>query len=128
MNLSKGWRYRVVAGFLLAPVLPAFYTVILYGQPWAFPVGLALAYPSALVIGLPAFLVLHHYRREGWSTLATCGAFCAVPSLLIYWRVHTPDHFEPFNWDNSVYLVAWGIVSGLVFWLIVSAGEADGTL
>ena len=34
---------RIVLGFVLAPLLPAFYATMFFAQPWAFPIGVALS-------------------------------------------------------------------------------------
>jgi hypothetical protein len=54
---------RIVLGFAVAPLLPAFYTALLFAQPWAFPFGILASFPAALMVGLPAFLMLRRHRR-----------------------------------------------------------------
>lgn len=118
---------RVVLGFALAPMLPAFYATLFFAQPWAFPYGIVLAYPSALLIGLPLYLLLRKRERLGWWQLALVGMVCAVPSILAYHHVGTPPHLEPFEWLSAFYLEAWGGFTGLGFWLLAVAGNSPVT-
>lgn len=115
---------RVVLGFALSPMLPAFYATLFFAQPWAFPYGIALAYPSALLIGLPMYLVLRQRQRLGWWQLSLVGMLCAVPTVLAYRYVGTPPHLEPFEWLSALYLEAWGGFTGLSFWLLSVAGAS----
>lgn len=114
---------RLMLGFALAPMLPAFYSALFFAQPWAFPIGVALAYPTALLLGLPLFLGL---RRQGWLSwwqLSMGGTLCALPLVLLYWQVGTPPHLEAFDWLNGLSLAAWGGFSGLSFWLLAISGK-----
>lgn len=115
---------RIVLGFLLAPLLPAFYATMFFAQPWAFPIGLALSYPAALLFGLPLFLA---FRSQGWLKwwhMTLCGLLCAVPLLLLYWQVGQPPHLEAFGLLNALVLEAWGGFAGLSFWLLAIAGTS----
>lgn len=117
----------MVLGFALAPMLPAFYAALFFAQPWAFPYGVALSYPSALLIGLPLYLALRQRRRLGWWQLSLAGMVCAVPAIVIYRHVGTPAHLEPFEWLSAFYLEAWGAFTGLSFWLLAVAGSTPVT-
>ena len=77
-------KRRVILGFILVPLLPGFYAALLFGQPWTFPIGLGLSYPTALLFGMPLFLVL---RRQGWLAwwqFGLCGAVCVLPLEILY--------------------------------------------
>ena len=119
---------RVVLGFALTPMLPAFYATLFFAQPWAFPYGIALAYPAALLLGLPLYLGLRRRQRLGWWQLALAGMICAVPAVLAYRYAGTPPHLEPFDWLAALYLEAWGAFAGLSFWLLAVAGSAPVTV
>lgn len=119
---------RVMLGFALAPMLPAFYSALFFAQPWAFPIGVGLSYPAALLIGLPLFLLLRRHGRLGWWQLALCGAACALPAMLLYAWVGAPPHLEPFDLANGLYLELWGAFSGVSFWLIAVAGTSPVSL
>ena len=118
---------RVVLGFALTPMLPAFYATLFFAQPWAFPYGIALAYPAALLLGLPLYLGLRRRQRLGWWQLALAGMICAVPAVLAYRYAGTPPHLEPFDWLAALYLEAWGAFAGLSFWLLAVAGNTPVT-
>ena len=113
---------RVVLGFVLAPLLPAFYATMFFAQPWAFPIGLSLAYPTALLFGLPLFL---GFRRMGWLAwwqISLCGMLSTLPLLLLYWQLGAPPHLEAFDLFNALALEGWGAFAGLGFWLLAIAG------
>ncbi len=119
---------RVVLGFALSPMLPAFYATLFFAQPWCFPYGIALAYPAALLIGLPLYLGLRRRQRLGWWQLSLAGMICAVPAVVAYRVVGTPPHLQPFDWLGAAYLEAWGAFAGLSFWLLAVAGTAPVTV
>ncbi len=119
---------RVVLGFALAPMLPAFYATLFFAQPWAFPYGIALSYPAALLIGLPLYLALRRRNRLGWWQLGLVGMVCAIPAVLAYRHTGTPPHLEPFDWIGALCLEAWGAFTGLSFWLLSVAGTAPVTV
>ena len=113
---------RIVLGFVLAPLLPAFYATMFFAQPWAFPIGVALSYPAALLFGLPLFFA---FRRKGWLTwwhMSLCGLLCTLPLVILYWQIGTPPHLEAFGLVNALILAAWGAFAGLAFWLLSIAG------
>jgi hypothetical protein len=114
---------RVVLAFVLTPALPAFYAAMFFAQPWAFLVGTLFSYPAALLLGIPMYRLLKHFGHLGWWQLAGCGAVCAAPLLVTYWYIGRPARFEPFDLTNGLYVEAWGIFAGLVFWLIGVAGN-----
>ena len=119
---------RVVLGFILAPLLPAFYAAMFFAQPWAFPIGLALSYPAALLFGVPLFLLCRHKGWMGWWQMSLCGLLCALPLLLLYRHVGTPPHLEAFDLFNALVLEAWGAFTGLCFWLLAIAGASPVNL
>lgn len=121
-------RSRVVLGFALTPMLPAFYSALFFAQPWNFPIGVSLSYPAALLIGLPLFLLLRRRGWLGWWQLALCGVACAVPAMAAYAWVGTPPHLEPFDLVNALYLGLWGAFSGIAFWLLTVAGKSPVNL
>jgi len=118
----------VLLGFALSPMLPAFYAALFFAQPWCFPYGVALAYPSALLIGVPLYLGLRRSQRLGWWQLSLAGMVCAVPAVVAYRLVGAPPHLEPFDWLSAVYLEAWGAFTGLSFWLLALAGTTPVTV
>lgn len=119
---------RVVLAFVLAPLLPAFYAAMFFAQPWAFPIGVALSYPAALLFGVPLYLACRRCGWLAWWHLGLCGLLCALPLLLLYWRVGAPPHLEPFDPLNGLVLVAWGFFTGCCFWLLAVAGKSPMSL
>lgn len=80
MPSARRRAYRTVAAFVVAPMMPA---VILAGIVLAAggnsqTLGYAafagyIAYPFALVVGLPAFLVMRRKGWDGWRAYAMAG-------------------------------------------------------
>jgi hypothetical protein len=117
-------RNRVLLAFAVTPFLPGFYGALLFGQPWAFPVGLAVAYPVALVLGVPLLILMHRARRLEWWSFVITGIACTLPVLIGYaWMQHVP-HLESFSALNALIVLAWGAFSGACFWLIGVAGDS----
>lgn len=114
---------RVVLGLLLVPMLPGFYSTLLFGQPWAFPIGLLLAYPTALLIGVPLLFLFNRRGWLAWWQLGLCGAICVLPLQLLYWHFRTPPHLEAFSLVNVLLLQVWGLFAGLTFWLLAIFGD-----
>ena len=119
---------RVLLGFALTPMLPAFYAALFFAQPWAFAIGVSLSYPVALLLGLPLYVVLRRRKQLGWQPLTLVGMVCALPVVVLYWIVGTPPHLEPFGLVNALCLEAWGAFSGLCFWLLAVAGSSPLTV
>jgi len=114
----------MILGLVIVPLLPGFYSTLLFGQPWAFPMGLLLAYPTALLIGTPLILAFSHRNWLAWWQLCIAGALCALPLELLYWHVQTPPHLEAFTLGNALLLEGWGIFAGLGFWLLAISGTS----
>lgn len=112
----------MILGFALAPMLPGFYSTLLFGQPWAFPMGLILSYPTVLLLGFPLLIFLQRRNWLAWWQLGLCGAVCVLPLQFLYWYFKTPPHLEAFNLPNALLLEGWGLFTGLVFWLLAISG------
>jgi hypothetical protein len=115
---------RALLAFALVPMLPAFYSAIFFAQPWALPYGLLLAYPTAWLLGVPAFLLLRHRGWLQWWQFALAGGLCSLPAVALYWRHGAPPQLEPFSVLNAFYFAGWGVFAGLCFWLLAVAGAA----
>ena len=119
---------RILLGFILAPFLPTFYAALFFAQPWAFPIGLCLSYPAALLFGVPLFL---GFRRMGWLAwwqMSLGGLLCTVPLLLLYWQMGAPPHLGGFDLFNALVLEGWGAFAGFSFWLMAIAGTTPISL
>jgi hypothetical protein len=124
-NNSPSARTRIVLAFCFSPLLAPFYGAFLFAQPWALPIGLLITYPSAIVFGIPSFLLLRR-RSVGrqWWAFAAWGALCSTPALIVYAVCKEVPHLESFTPLNGLALVAWGTFSGLCFWLLGVAGDS----
>ncbi len=117
-------RGRVLLAFAVTPFLPGFYGALLFGQPWAFPVGLAVAYPIALLLGVPLLLLMRRANCMEWWAFVTAGLACVLPVLLGYAWIRDVPHLESFNAINALIVLASGAFSGACFWLIGVAGDS----
>jgi hypothetical protein len=92
------------------------------------PIGLALAYASTALLGIP--LVLYFDRRgvrEWWMYIAG-GTACSLPTILLYGLAPLPDHLQPFGPMPVLALLFWGGSSGIIFWMIGIAGDTHVSL
>jgi hypothetical protein len=116
-------RSRVLLAFAVTPFLPGFYGALLFGQPWAFPIGLAVAYPVSLLLGAPLLLMMRRADRLQWWWFLAAGVACAAPVLIGYAWLNDVPHLESFSTINALIVVAWGAFAGACFWVIAVAGE-----
>ena len=114
---------RVLLGFALAPLLPGFYATMFFAQPWAFPIGLAMSYPSALLFGLPLYLMGRRHGRTHWWACVIGGLISAAPAMVLYRIIGTPPHLEAFDLLNGLGVLLWGGFTGICFWLLALAGR-----
>ena len=118
-------RGRIVLAFFLSPLLAPFYGALFFAQPWALPIGLLITYPSAILFGIPSFLLLRRHRAgRQWWAFAAWGALCSIPALIVYAVCKEVPHLESYTLLNAAALVGWGTFSGLCFWLLGVAGDS----
>ena len=117
-------RGRILLAFAVTPFLPGFYGALLFGQPWAFPVGLAVAYPIVLLIGAPLLWLMRRANRLQWWAFVTAGIACTLPVVVGYAWMDDVPHLESFSALNALIVLAWGAFSGACFWLIGVAGDS----
>ncbi len=126
-SLSFGRKWRVVSAFLLAPLITAFALACaqppyLGGLPAVLKATVVFAliggYPAAILLGVPAFLILRRIARPSALNCAATGACVAtLPWLALalvtgFWR-------EAINFLAFLGIIATaGAVGGVVFWVI----------
>jgi len=125
---------RPVIGFLVAPVVGvALATVIVFGRetytvwPIYLFAGSAIAYASALLFGLPSYLVLKRITKLEWWQVALAGAVCGLPYWLISEYPYTTAYFQRQGVTNLILYVAAGVIAGLVFWAIIHGAAPSNT-
>jgi hypothetical protein len=116
---------RAVIGFLVAPVVGVAASTLaillpeFYGLWWIYLlVGSAIAYLSALVFGLPAYLLMKRVTRLHWWQVIAAGSVCGLPFWLVSEYPYTTAYFRNQAMTNLALYVASGAIAGLVFWLI----------
>lgn len=150
-ELARGGR--VLLAFLIAPGIAALALATFqpaYGglghyfyRVWRTTIayGLIGAYPSALIFGVPAFLILRNRIAGTWKNCAVVGAcVAAVPWLIIILVSPNADQasvggratvidgrLTVFGWLNYLQSVGFiaisGAFAGLLFWLVATGGR-----
>ena len=147
--------WRIIAAFLIVPGAAALLMAILMpafdgiSEPlervWRTAVLFALfgAYPTTLILGVPAFFML---RRHFDPKLISCSLTGAVVAALPWFSLTALSHsgsagiggratvidgsLTPYGWLTNLIFVgqiaAIGAVGGLLFWLIAAAGSGAG--
>jgi hypothetical protein len=125
---------RAVIGFLVAPVAGvALVTLIAFGREiysvwWIYLVaGSAIAYASALLFGLPSYLVMKRVTKLKWWQIAMAGGACGLPYWLISEYPYTTAYFHNQGLTNLFLYVAAGAIAGLVFWFITRGGAPSNS-
>ena len=126
---------RVIVGFVIAPAVPALVVLALQAgaiaqgrAEWGTSLFAVLGYATAVVVGLPAFLLLRRRLATSFVKYAALGtAIGVVPACVLF----LPDVVA--GWDarheHAVLLLGnlWraalggavlGCVSAVVFWLV----------
>lgn len=135
MPSARGRAYRTVAGFVVAPMMPALILagVVLAAGGNSQTLGYAafagyVSYPFALLIGLPSFLLM---RRKGWNGLRAYAVAGLVLALVFVALFAVTAGFEGdaanSAWLNLLanlafllpFVLACALASTVVFWLIV---------
>jgi hypothetical protein len=127
-------RIRVACGFLIAPGIPA---LVLYlinlrlvpspdAQFGAVIVGI-LAYTAALIVGLPAFLLLRRRQPTGILGHAVLGGMLGLIFYVLIVCVLLSGYQSPFAHAislfrsyamSAVFGAGYAAVAGALFWLI----------
>ena len=130
----KAWR--LLLGFLLAPVLPSiFYALLLKGDLSLLGLVLVIGgYVPTILIGLPLYLVLRNrVRLRVWIVMLAGGFVAVVPWVIL--SLLSPADYASLgdcvsvingrttwcghvrNFELYALLFALGAVGGLVFWI-----------
>jgi len=106
-----------MTGFLVAPIASSVFVVGLTGLysqvewPNTFLTMLAICYPTAVVLGIPAYWFLKAWKRQALQHFFLAGALIAVlPSTLLYAVVVEPV--------LALITLAGGALGGIVFWFV----------
>jgi hypothetical protein len=123
LSIRKLEPRRLLTAFALTPLLSGFYPAIFLAEPMTMPIGLVVAYASALLFGLPLLLMFDRRQWRTWWHFTIGGAICAVPAMMVYGIVGTPEHLPRFGPLAASAVLGWGASSGMVFWLLGIAGD-----
>ena len=133
MNQAK--LLRIVAGFAVGPIVPALLLSVVwlfvekdYGSANWMTIAFRIGYPTALLLGVPAFLLM---EWRGWTSAyayAIAGALLGLAPcfVLVMAMIDFAGGVEELNGDGVQTIGTFvalglfcGIVAGLAFWLIV---------
>ena len=135
MPSARSRAYRTVAGFVVAPMMPALILagVVLVAGGDSQTLGYAafagyVSYPFALLVGLPAFLVMRRRRWDGWRAYAVAGLVLGIAFLALFAALMGVDGEKAESaWlallANLTFLLpfvlACALAASMVFWLVV---------
>ena len=109
---------RAIAAFISAPLVGL---LAIGGLTGTLDIGLLaamVAYPIAIVFGVPLFFL---FKRRGWFRwwqVTVGGALCAVPFIGFYLLTSEPMHIATAGLMNSLYLLGCGAVIGIAYWAL----------
>ena len=115
---------RIVGGFFFAPFLGVLLFSAAMRSSDFGTVALLIAYPIALLFGLPMFFLFRWRGWLRWWQVTLGGALCASPFVLAYLAGANPLHLEHYGLANSLLLIGCGAAIGLIFWGIGIAGNS----
>lgn len=135
MSSARSRAYRTVAGFVVAPMVPALILagVVLAAGGNSQTLGYAafagyISYPFALLVGLPSFLVMRRKRWDGWRAYAVAGLVLGLVFLALFAALVAFDGEKAESaWlallANLAFLLpfvlACALAASMVFWLVV---------
>jgi hypothetical protein len=135
MPSARSRAYRTVAGFVVAPMMPALIlaAVVLAAGGDSQTLGYAafagyVSYPFALLVGLPAFLVMRRRGWDGWRAYALAGLGLGIVFLALFAALVAFDGEKANSaWlallANLAFLLpfvlACALAASMVFWLVV---------
>src|SRR4051794_12660634 len=102
---------RATVGFLIAPIVGvAVSTLVLlrgdiYEGWWIFLVSGTIAYLSAFLFGLPAYLVMRRTTVLKWWQIGAVGGLCGLPYWLVSEYPYTGAYFKNHGFENLVLYV-----------------------
>ncbi|TAJ96356.1 MAG: hypothetical protein EPO10_12665 [Reyranella sp.] len=134
MASARSRTYRTVAGFVVAPMMPALVLagVVLAAGGDSQTLGYAafagyISYPFTLLVGLPAFLLMRRKRWDGLRAYALAGLALGLTFVVLFAGLagFDGDAADP-AWLNLLanlafmlpFVLACAVVSSVVFWLI----------
>ncbi len=136
MPSARSRAYRTVAGFLVAPMIPALIlaVVILAAGGDSQTLGYAafagyISYPFALLVGLPVFLVMRRRQWNGWRAYGLAGLALGFVFLALFGGLAAGFDGDPESlaWLNLLanlafllpFVLCCALASSMVFWLLV---------
>lgn len=135
MPSARSRAYRTIAGFVVAPMMPALILagVVLAAGGDSLTLGYVVfagyvSYPFALLVGLPSFLVMRRRRWDGWRAYAVAGLVLGLVFLALFAALVGLDGEKANSaWlallANLAFLLpfvlACALASSMVFWLVV---------
>jgi cation transporter-like permease len=135
MPSARTRALRTVAGFVVAPMMPALIlaAVVLVTGGDSQTLGYAafasyVSYPFALLVGLPAFLVMRRRRWDGWRAYAAAGFVLGLVFVGLFTALVGVDGEKANSvWVSLLanlafllpFVLACALASSMVFWLVV---------
>ncbi len=140
-ELEKPPIWRVALGFLLAPLIAAFAFSLIEDHSLAVVVPAALygGYPAAIVLGIPAYVLLRGAMQPRFWVLMIMGGVIAVLPWIALALSNTAGSSQVGNCQSTIdgrmtwcgfvgnlwlwgQIFCFGAFGGLVFWFCVAFG------
>jgi hypothetical protein len=141
IELEKPPVWRVALGFLLAPLVAALAFSLIEDGSLNLVVLAVLfgGYPAAIVLGVPAYLLLHNYMQPRFWVLMLAGGIIAVLPWMGLELLNSEASSQLGDCQRRIngrmtwcgflinlrfwgYIFLYGAFGGLVFWLCVAFG------
>jgi hypothetical protein len=112
----------------------------LYGIGFVLLSVVVVAAAVVFVLGVPAFMLLRKYKREGWLSLAVSGFLLGALPLVVSWPRNLEGYSSGYNWhgkyhdfyvngaptsyawlnyaENVMYYGIHGLIGALVFYAV----------
>ncbi len=126
---------RVTSGFLVAPLLGVV-TACLLVLPWIGQleglwtyalVGIMYAYPCAIIVGLPLYLLMQRAStRLGFWHFVGGGIATALPGLYFVLAPENVPYFQRTWLANTVLCMTAGAAAGIVLWFFLRQRPSTG--
>jgi hypothetical protein len=126
---------RAVSGFLVAPLFGVIAACLLV-LPWIGEleglatyvlVGILYAYPSAILVGLPLYVLMKHARGtvSFWHFVGG-GVASALPGLYFVLAPENVPYFQRTWPVDTVLCLTAGAAAGVVLWLFLRQHASSG--
>lgn len=115
----KSWQ-AVLRGFLLAPLASALLQGLIMLSPGAAIMTLIFAYPLALLLGLPGYLLFRRMRwLKPWQVIAAGGTLGAAVALIVFLGTGQGAVSAPTLLAVGLFTLHGAVVAAVFWWIAI---------